>query len=153
MTLDGYVQDANETIAPVEQQNATNTIVQLEDGKISINGIIYKPMFKANRKQNNTPIPRIYKKWISNISRNTGKDITAIAEEALKAYLDTEAEKYLPFDNSECSTVLTYYITEDVDKILQERKQLEGRSINQIVQKALVEFIDRNMEFAKEDSE
>ena len=119
-------------------------IVALSDGSIMVGGIRYKrASLKSSRKQSNVSLPESCKLSLIKISHAQGMALNESVEEAITEYLSESTERYLPFEDEE-SVLVTYYMTDVLEKALKDRASLEDRPVAQIVRKAIFEYVRRN---------
>ena len=130
--------------------NAVQEIVTLPDGTIMIGGVRYKrTSMKSLRKQSNVSLPESCKRRLIELSHAQGMALNESVEEAINGYLSVSTERYLPYDAEE-SVLVTYYVSDGMEKALKDRASLEDRPISQIVRKAIYEYLKQRL---PEDSE
>lgn len=130
--------------------NAVQEIVTLPDGTIMIGGVRYKrTSMKSLRKQSNVSLPESCKRRLIELSREQGMALNESVEEAINSYLSESTERYMPCDGEE-SVLVTYYVSDGMEKALKDRASLEDRPISQIVRKAIYEYLKRRSPEASE---
>ena len=147
MKIDGFADAkavSDEESMKVSDAKEVAEIVTLSDGSIMIGGVRYKrASMKPFRKQSNASLPESCKRNLIGISREYGMALNESVEEAIMEYLSESTERYLPFED-EGSVLVTYYMTDVLEKALKDRAALEDRPIAQIVRKAIYEYVRRN---------
>ena len=119
-------------------------IVTLSDGSIMVGGIRYKrASLKSSRKQSNVSLPESCKLSLIDISHAQGMALNESVEEAITEYLSESTERYLPYHGEE-QVLVTYYMSDELEKALAERAELESRPVSQIVRKAVMEYVRNN---------